>query len=607
MVDADKSETSSYKTAPIQISAHVSISGKENPRCPPSRATVDSETASFRQREAELASIAKRFAGSGGRRYVSSSVVSRFREEFDHSLSESPRKHSLLSRLLQKKAKSRNTLQKQNPFPDGGHRNCVADALAAAGPNTVVWKPSGQGFTSGEGDLKLEESATDLWQRAVRLEADRRDARYRHQGQLIHSRKASELKDHQSRDASKEGKNTGIAAGFTHCREGSSVYSRAHSVDRSGVRSPRSTPVTGHGNTQVTSTSLETSSRILKEWQHQMQFEASDLGRPPSLTIRPFSSQRSRVIPDSWAKWPSHDRSGRNGATGTSDSVIPKDFALSDTSANGNNGNIKWSTDKAGNRYEILEVHVAPKQQSFSAKLGRTLRDSLAKFIPSRDSSIVGLGSSSGEGKNRPGSTGYLEYPELELLPQHGGHEELEALEKTIDHIKSSSVSLEIRPRGLSGASSKTPLSLRFVQEVQNLQHEDREGSPDTAGFLGATAPLHFDTSAGPRTISKAFSANSQRFGTPMTHLSYDDCVPKHMLEDNNSAKSDTTIMIKRSQSAIEHNVASLPRKYDTWSGRAKSVSVKRQKACGSELGNLIAAEKEKRRQSKDVLTLNIH
>ncbi|KAH6645945.1 hypothetical protein BKA67DRAFT_695885 [Truncatella angustata] len=603
MVAADKSETSSYRTAPIQTLVPTTvISGKENARSSSSLETA-SETASFKHREAELKSVAKRFAEPRGRRHASSSVASRFREEFDDPLVRHSRKPSLLKWLLPKRGYHRNTLHKLGPFPHG-HRNCVGAAVmsrraVAPGPNQSTSLRKGQHFPTGDKDLKLEETATDLWQRAIRLEADRRDAQQRYQASPRHDHQHFTLEVPQSRDASSR-LTTAIPA---HARDTSSVYSRSNYDTQSGIQSPKSRSVVGQEDIQLMSTSQETSNRILKEWQHQIQSEVSSAHRAPSFTTHIHASGKSKVMPESWAKWPSHDRTKRNGATGANDCVTPKDYAVSrDTFEAGTN---RTTTEK-GHSPAGDDEHAPLERQSLTAKLGRSLRDGLAKLLPTRDGLLDEAVISRREGQRiRPGSTGYLEYPELELLPHHGGYQELEALEQTIDYIKRPSVSNETRPRGVSGASSRVPLSSRIAHEIQDLHCGDRPGSPDTGDFIKATTQPP-NTPVSKRNASEAISATSQQFGTPMTHVSYEDCVPKHMLEENDSAKSDTKVMVQRSRSAAEHNVAGIPYKYSTWNGRAKSMSIKRMRACGSELERMIASEKGNLGQSSEERTAEI-
>jgi hypothetical protein len=251
--------------------------------------------------------------------------------------------------------------------------------------------------------------------------------------------------------------------------------------------------------------------------------------------------------------------------------------------------------------------HTPPIRQSFSSKLVRTLRGGLAKLLPRRDNSLDDLSNSAEDQKNnRSGSNGHLEYPELELLPYHGGYKELEALEKTIDHIKRPSVDAEVQLTGISATSSRTPLSLRFAQEVHNHQHDERNGPPDTIDFPKTTSSQHPNTPVGKHVVSKTISATSQLFCPSLLHVSYEDCLPKHMLDENDSIKSDTMVAIKRSKSALEHSISRLPHKYSTWNGRARSMSIKRLRAYGSKLEKMLAVERERKQQNENVLTKKI-
>lgn len=111
MTDAEKSDSSSYKTAPNAVST------LDIPQCEirqwrhPTRDTgsmAASDTASFRQREAELKSIEQRFGQIQPRRNVTSPVVSKFREEFNEPRPPITTKNSLFAKLhlpMSKRAK----------------------------------------------------------------------------------------------------------------------------------------------------------------------------------------------------------------------------------------------------------------------------------------------------------------------------------------------------------------------------------------------------------------------------------------------------------------------------------------------------------------------
>lgn len=515
---------------------------------------------------------------SQGQLQVSEAIDSRLRPVVEMSQEQSTRRSSLFARLFLNRAKPRNTLRKQRS--EGNHskneKGSLSHQTAPSNSQKFMQVSRRQRFSNEGADLKLEETATDLWQRAVRLEAERREGRNRSQSRSGHENQSPQLESQNNHGMS------GNDAVMTrpHTREASSVYSRSPYEDGSGVRSPSSRPLTGQDKMQLTRVSLESSNQILKEWQHQVHTEQSDAERTIGFRTHIYATQSRHGVPESWARWPSHNREERNGVTGVDDLVTPKDFAVAETSMT---GPTKWATDKEIEVNGLDEGYVTPDRRSFSSKVGRTLRESLAKLLPDREGPNTSLHNFSSHARKRPASSGSLEYPELELLPHHGGYKELEALEKTIDHLKRPSMASGTRSRGLSGASSRTPLSLRFAQELQNLRHDDRPGSPDTCDLSSRAALQPPNTPVEKRELSQARSGTSQQYGTPLTHVSYDDCVPTHMLDENDSAKSDTDLAVRRSKSVLDLATADQTRRYGTWNGRSKSVSIKRLRASRSE------------------------
>ncbi|ETS78700.1 hypothetical protein PFICI_08553 [Pestalotiopsis fici W106-1] len=573
-LDSNDSGAEFCETEPAQTSTQRTVES-ERDRLHPTPAGLDPVSASVINEQAEMKTDSTDFCEQ---LQVRESIDSRLRPLVENSQARSIKKTSLFARLFPSKAKPRNTLRKHQSERDNS-RTVNDGPRNHATPNSSQYATQerrGQQFSNEGGNLKLEETATDLWQRAVRLEAERREGCARNQPESQYEEQTPQVVIQDSRGMST---NDVVPTG-PHTREASSVYSRSHNEDGSGIPSTPSRPLTGQDEMQITSTSLESSSRILKEWQHQVQTERSDAEQTPSFRTHIYATQRRQGVPESWAKWPSHDREERNGATGVDDLVTPKDFAVAEASVA---GLTKWSTDKEIKVDDLDEGHATPERRSFSNKFGRTLRESLAKLRPERDGPNTNRINLSTHARKRPCSSGSLEYPELELLPQNGGYKELEALEKTIDHLKRPSMTSGTRSRGLSGASSRTPLSLRFAQEVQSLQNYDRSGSPDTGDFPNTVALQPPNTPVEKRELSQARSGASQQYGTPLTHGSYEDCVPTHMLDENDSAKSDTELAVRRTKSVLDLSTAEHTKKYCTWNGRSKSVSLKRLRASRSE------------------------
>lgn len=487
-----------------------------------------SETESFKQREVELLSVAKRFAGTYTGRFKGSHTVSKFREEFDTTRKTKP---AILSKLHLPKMST--SIRKKNektvsPHQDT-HRNCVAAALdasqtAAAGPNASLVHRNNVKHPSGQRAFGIPESTTNIWQRAVRLEADRREVLRRDREKF-------------------------------HASSKTDLYT--------GER-PQSTPVDKPPNPVVRVTRVSSSSEI----------------RLPLRTSTP---------PKAWARWPSHTRAVRNGPAQQHDSIRPKDFAV----AYGSTGETKWPSNK--DQWQVASAEPKERSESLSGKVSKAIRKSIARIMPSSDGNI-GSNPSLAVDARRRRADGYLEYPELELLPMAGGYKELEALERQIDHIKRPSEA-HPTPHPSPNRSPKVPLGQRLADEVHRFQHGDRAESPEADELRLTTLKLpKLVTPAGknlatPRVISEV----TTHFATPKSHMSYEDCVPTHMLNDEGSSKSNDSVNVKRSMSNVEHRTSGQP-KYGTWSGRTKAEPVLRKSTheFGVVLEELLARERDK-------------
>ncbi|KAK8038753.1 hypothetical protein PG993_007164 [Apiospora rasikravindrae] len=517
----DGSDTSSYKTALDEASRLHPLTALNNTSLRrPTDETVSSilsETESFKQREAELLSVAKRFAGADAGRYQGSHTVSKFREEFDTPRKSKP---AILSKLhIPKVTKSLRKKREKTVLPhqDSHHRNCVAAALdasqaAAAGPNASLVPRNAIKQKSGQWEYGIPDSATNVWQRAVRLEADRRDV----------------------------------------LRRDREKFHASSNTDLSTAERPQSTPVDRPLSPRVEARGLGSASEVY-------------------LPLRP-----TMPPPKSWARWPSHTRAARNGPAQQHDSIRPKDFAVDRVASTG-------PKDRAG---------------SLTGKVGKAIRKSIAWIMPGSDGDLgsTPIFSADSARRGRPG--GYLEYPELELLPMAGGYKELEALERQINHIKRPSEN-QSTPLPSPNRSPRIPLGQRLADEVHRFQHSGRAGTPEanerpmTLPLPKLTTPtgMHLTT---PRIVSEV----TTHYETPKSHLSYEDCVPRHMLDDDEgSSKSDDSPNVRRSKSNIEHRGPGQA-KYGTWNGRtrAKAEPVLRKSTheFGVELEKLLDRERDK-------------
>ncbi|RYP40766.1 hypothetical protein DL768_010581 [Monosporascus sp. mg162] len=190
----------------------------------------------------------------------------------------------------------------------------------------------------------------------------------------------------------------------------------------------------------------------------------------------------------------------------------------------------------------------------------------------------------------------YLEYPELELLPMQGGYKDVQALEDQIETMK----------HGLSRAEGKlcnpSILRVRIVQDVQNIRNgkDDAHTSEDNENL--AALPPHRPPPVVSCTVSGTTAERSETF--PF-HVSYDDCVPKHMLEENDSIKSHNTVLVKRSKSQSSRRsgpaVTNDRTKYTTWHGRSRRQPVLLQSTLdfGAELDAMLIAARAKAMQTR--------
>ncbi|KAK6824702.1 hypothetical protein PG987_012196, partial [Apiospora arundinis] len=505
----DGSDTSSYKTAPIEPAklvpvTEINIASLRRPT-DETMSSMLSETESFKQREAELLSVAKRFPRAAAGLHQGANTASKFREEFDLPKKSKP---AILAKLQFPRTKTA----------------IDASQTAAAGPNATSVSPNAAKQAPGPRNHGIPESATNVWQRAVRLEADRRE--------LLR-------KDRES----------------------------SHGHSKSGVfheERPISTPVDVPPNRQTEIKTVSSSSEVC-------------------LPLR------SSMPPKTWARWPSHTRTARNGPAQQHDSIRPKDFAVAKSPI----GEAKWSTDNS----PAALTEPMERSESLSGKVTKAIRKSIAKMMPGGDGNVGPKPRLVVDTAQR-GRPGYLEYPELELLPMAGGYKELEALERQIEHIKNPS---ETRspPAASPNRSPRIPLGQRFADEVHMFQHGDRADSPDTNDHLTTLPPPRKSTPARmqqptPHVVSEV----TTHYATPKSHMSYEDCVPKHMLDDNGSSQSDDSANVKRSLSNVEHRMPGQA-KYSTWNGRiAKKVTEpvlrKSTHEFGVELEELLVRERDR-------------
>ncbi|KAI1635488.1 hypothetical protein F4809DRAFT_664190 [Biscogniauxia mediterranea] len=512
--DIERSDSSSYKTAPNKAPTPDSgIIHEPSPKRP----TADtisitlSDTASFRQREAELRSIEKRFGLASLHRAPSFPVSSKFREEFDQARNSARGRHSFLTRLHFSIPKRESISPRQH------HKHCE-DMLHS---RHHIPKPH------------ITESATGLWQRAIKSEADNRrieheNGRFGLQKQSPNTRTIGEAKQ-------------GPCVEDDQVKKHSSRYN-SRSKESTHASTQKSEEGRNHGQKRPE----HVDNGGLREWVNRI--DAGDSLFQPELNTYGQTRIPRKLLtpPASWAKWPSHSRHERTGAAGIEDRVTSRDFA-----------NLQVSKGRAVPQSAEMNPAVTKKRnltpipRTLSSHFSKAMKEGWSKMVTSKDSFNRDATTSRITPDGRK-SRGYLEYPELELLPTPSGYREVQALEQQIDTIKRRSVSHFSRWQDSSHDSTKPSLTARVVEQAHELQHstEGRQ-SPNVENPSLYTAdrlpPTQLHTLPTPRAVTGA----TEEFGTPQSHISYEDCVPTHMLDedDDNSGTGDVANTMKHVRS----------------------------------------------------------
>ncbi|KAI0593332.1 hypothetical protein F4775DRAFT_608081 [Biscogniauxia sp. FL1348] len=455
--DVEKSDSSSYQTAPNKApTPEIGVIHEPSPK-PPTADTVSvnwSDTASFRQREAELRSIEKRFGLA--------------------------------------------SLHRAPSFP----------------------KPH------------ITETATGLWQRAVKSEADNRRAEHESSRSKLQKQSSSA---HTVGEATQgpcveDGQVKKLSARY-HSRSKESTHASTQKYEGPNHKQKQPEHVSNGG---------------LREWGSQ--FDAGDpLFRTELNTYgRTRTSRKPVVPPASWAKWPSHSRHERTGAAGIEDRVTSKDFASLQVSKD-----CAVSQSTENNPAIAKRRSLTPISRTLSSHLSKAMKEGWSKMVTSKDSYNRDATTSMRAPDGRK-PRGYLEYPELELLPTPSGYREVKALEQQIDTIKRRSISPFSRWQDSSHESTKPSLTARIVEQAHQLQHstEGRQ-SPDVENLSVYTAVRLPPTQLHILPTRRAVSCTTEEFGTPQSHISYEDCLPTHMLDedDDNSRTGEAQNTMKHSRS----------------------------------------------------------
>ncbi|OTA95199.1 hypothetical protein M434DRAFT_29240 [Hypoxylon sp. CO27-5] len=522
--DAEKSDISSYKTALNEASA-LDITMYRQPA--EANSGVLSDTASFKQREEELKSIEQRF---GQVRRDTTPIASKFREEFDEPATPSNTKNSIFAKLHFPKSKRSKQLSKdaqehsiqgakyngrENTYP-GFSRLGSQELEKGAKPEDVEngISPRPHTVALGEGVPDAQQYGEIFSQSQTCPEPTQVE---QEQLPCISKQKTTNL------DRTGSGIGDARAAAVTSSKPGAGLGSNLKLPNRLEDNSSQQSKI---------------SNSVLREWVNLMNGQDSQPQAESNDGPQDRIPRRLRTPPASWARWPSHTRNERTGPAGKEDRVISRDFAVQGAS----NASAPWTTE---NPIESSKKYITPAPRSLSGQLSRAVKGSLSRVHGSLHRNVR---ASSETLRNRKKPDGHLEYPELEILPMQGGYEELQALEEQIGTMKRGSITAESQLARLASDSTRTPLSARLAEEVHMMKHiasmdpceDDEVAMPiSQAAFsvaLVASKPALLSPQGG--------SEVTDRFATPESHVSYEDCVPKHMLEDESV---DNTMMAENS------------------------------------------------------------
>ncbi|KAH9893845.1 hypothetical protein F4778DRAFT_784333 [Xylariomycetidae sp. FL2044] len=526
--DMKMSETSSYKTAFTDAAHQDTPIVKPKPRISaPSADDVSSvaisETPSFKQREAELKSIEQRFANSRIGRENSSPAVSKFHEHFDEPRTSSARQSllSLFHLAVPKKAKA--STKHENREQEEGNSNRRFSRL----------KPGDWNFRKGGSDTSrltpvgqtpVNESASDIWQRMFVREAELRGS----QG---------------------KGSSPSPVAGPTSHRAELSQNTAASQAPIS-VREATPCPSTAH------STGYKTA-EYFRGWMNQLGAKGI---QPRGVTASLGSGRLEQGIttpPKSWSRWPSHTRQARSSSAGPRDGVITRDFATRQ------DPNLEGELSSAVSPMTTSTTNLSTIPRTLSSQFGKAWKDGLGKIgLAKEDSANSHSASSRKAPKNQQ-----LEYPELELLPTREGFKELEALEREIEELKRASYTEESGSRVSSADHAKSSqLTARVVSEVHQLHRHEESSSPPPPSvhtsppsihsFSANRAPALPSVTAPELSPSPRFDSGDTTFDTSQSQISYDDCIPKHMLDEGTTTDahpqaSGTPVMRQASSESV--------------------------------------------------------
>ena len=517
-----------------------------------------SETASFLQREAELRTIEKRFGQVLSRKKPSSPVISRFREEFEDPSLGRTRRASFMSMIhLTMPRRFKSGTKSQDEFEVISSSSHTANTVLRfekahkREKSSASKRRSNMSIRSHVRPLSAEvyrkpdreESATDLWQRAIRSEAQERRG--------SSNRLSTPKPEHRKTPSSSRSLNLALGSW-----KGAGPRNNSSSTDANHHEPSQLTPKTD----ELSHCDQDSRSKwLIQHWVSQMLPEAT--ANPPSEIESngsfPYTNKLVKP-PRSWARYPSHTRDERTASATIKDNVNPKDFAIKEISPY---GQVFWATDRepASQRSRLSGLTT----RSLSFKLGKAVKSKVSKFMLNKNK----LGD---EGNNplngRRGSAqagGYLDYPELEILPTESGYQELKALEKQIENMKGGTRQMdtgELLARRRSVKSLGSRISALMHEAAEHAHDHD-----DASGLPGSQS-VPVTPTGRPHSCHPKSSTLTEVFVTPQSRFSIGDAPPQEKsVSDRGSTKSAELAIVRGSKS--EMNIVNGRPRSTTWSG----------------------------------------
>ncbi|KAI1354208.1 hypothetical protein F5Y01DRAFT_25057 [Xylaria sp. FL0043] len=533
---SDNSDISSYRTAlnKTPSSDHAKLK-QAVAKCPAAEVLSinASETASFRQREEELKSIKKRFGLTPARRHPRTPVYSKFREEFEDPKVLSSGRNSIFSKLylvLPGKSRTSSSHTELNRSNEEIEMNSAdyrkPHGLLSLGSSS---KEDERLAFDKKSETPIEGRATGLWRRAVKHDEDHRARRL----------KAKSTANMNCTEASSAPSNNQHPD--PHEKHGD--YNASRDETKNPFLNPNTTKTLGQARAKSSATIHD---GVLQEWVEQLHAEdAQRQNRAESrITVPKRQPLRLRTPPGSWAKWPSHTRHERAAPAGEKDKVSTRDFAVVVKSG--------FSAPMTGSQEQLTGRDQPSTSRNIPAQVGKALKNGWNKMI-THTGSLGRTSESRPPIQNTQLSQGFLEYPELKLLPTAEAYREVQALDQQIDTMKRRSTPGRTGIRGYSSDETRGPLASRIAEEVHKFQAvgeyipwtnvQYRAKIPPTTKYLSPTDAL---------VARRRAPFHQELFGAPEPQCAYEDCVQRQMLDDednDNTTKGQDRAIIKRARS----------------------------------------------------------